>query len=266
MIIITGASSGIGRAIALEAARRGMKISLHGRDGERLQAVAEQCRRLGAEAIITQGDVSEKQACMALVENTATRYGRIDILINNAGMSMRAIFAETDPEVLRRLMEVNFWGAVYCTHIAMPHLLASKGSVVGISSIAGFKGLPGRTGYSASKFALNGFLETLRIENLYTGLHVLICAPGFTSSNIRNTALNAKGNEQKETPRDEAAMMQPEEVATRLLDAVHKRKNTLILTMQGKLTVLLNKFFPRFIDRMAFKTMAAEPDSPLKKP
>ncbi|RYD72655.1 MAG: SDR family oxidoreductase, partial [Sphingobacteriales bacterium] len=200
----------------------------------------------------------------ALIDLAVNTFGGIDILINNSGMSMRALFEDTEISVLKRLMDVNFWGTVYCTKFALPYLLKTKGSVVGISSIAGFKGLPGRTGYSASKFAMNGFLETLRIENRKKGLHVLICAPGFTASNIRNTALTKDGNAQSESPRDEAKMMQPEEVAQHLIHAIEKRKSTLILTAQGKLTVLLNKFFPRFIDKMAYQEMAKEPDSPLK--
>jgi short-subunit dehydrogenase len=153
---------------------------------------------------------------------------------------------------------------VYCTKFALPALLKNKGTVVGISSIAGFKGLPGRTGYSASKFALNGFLETLRIENMKKGLHVLICAPGFTASNIRNTALTKDGSMQSESPLDESKLMSSEEVAEHLLEAIRKRKPTLVLTTMGKLTVLLNKFFPSFMDKMTYNHMAKEPNSPLK--
>ena len=124
--------------------------------------------------------------------------------------------------------------------------------------------MPGRTGYSASKFAIQGFLETIRIENLKKGLHVLIACPGFTSTNIRNTALGKDGSQQGESPRDEDKMMTPEEVARHIRRAVDKRKRTLILTSQGKLTVLLNKFFPKLIDKMVYKHMAKETDSPFK--
>jgi short-subunit dehydrogenase len=161
-------------------------------------------------------------------------------------------------------MDVNFWGTVYCTKHALPYLLKSKGSVVGVSSIAGLKGLPARTGYSASKFAMNGFMETLRIENLKTGLHVLMAFPGFTASNIRNTALAADGSMQGESPRDEGKMMSAEEVAAHIYKAVVKRKNKIVLTTQGKLTVLLNKFFPNWMDKQVYNHMAKEPDSPFK--
>lgn len=159
-------------------------------------------------------------------------------------------------------MNVNFWGSVYCTKYALPFLLESKGSVCGVSSIAGYKGLPGRTGYSASKFALQGFLETLRIENLKKGLHVLIACPGFTASNIRNTARSKDGSAQKESPLDENKLMSADRVARHILRAVEKRKRTLILTAQGKLTVWLNKFFPFLVDKLVFNHMAKETDSP----
>jgi len=161
-------------------------------------------------------------------------------------------------------MNVNFWGAVYCTKYALPHLLKQKGSVVSVSSIAGIKGLPGRTGYSASKFAINGFMQSLRIENLKKDLHVMLAFPGFTASNIRMTALAADGSMQGESPRDENSMMTAEEVALHLYNAIGRRKNRIILTKQGKLTNLINKFFPDMLDKMVFNHMAKEPDSPFK--
>jgi short-subunit dehydrogenase len=179
-------------------------------------------------------------------------------------MSMRATFEDVDLKVLKTLMDVNFWGAVYCTKYALPYLLKSKGTVVGISSIAGFKGLPARTGYSASKFALNGFLETLRIENMKKGLHVLICAPGFTASNIRNTALSKDGKPQSESPLQESKLMSAEAVAAKVIEGIKKRKKIIVLTFIGKLTVLLNKFIPSFMDGMVYNHMAKEADSPLK--
>jgi short-subunit dehydrogenase len=177
---------------------------------------------------------------------------------------MRALFEDTDLSVIRKLMDINFWGTVYCTKYALPSLLDSKGSLIGVSSIAGYKGLPGRTGYSSSKFAMQGFLETIRIENMKKGLHVLIACPGFTASNIRNTALNEKGEVQGESPRDEGKMMSAEEVARHITQAIQKRKHRLTLTTQGKLTVWLNKFFPKFLDKQVYKHMAKEPDSPFK--
>jgi short-subunit dehydrogenase len=161
-------------------------------------------------------------------------------------------------------MDINFWGAVYCTYYALPHLLKCKGSVVGISSIAGKKGLPGRTGYSSSKFALEGFLEAIRTENFKNGLHVLVACPGFTATEIRTHAFNASGVAQGETPLDESKLMTADQVAERIFYAVKHRKRDLILTTTGKLTVWLDKFFPSKMDKVVYNHMAKEPDSPFK--
>jgi len=217
---------------------------------------------MGADVISVRSDVSIEKECRNLVEKTIEKFGRIDVLINNAGISMRAIFEEVDLNVLHRLMDTNFWGTVYCTKFALPYLLKTQGSLVGVSSIAGMKGLPGRTGYSASKFAMQGFLEVVRVENRKKNLHVLIACPGFTSSNIRNLSLTKDGTSQGETPLDEGKLMTAEEVARHLCNGIEKRKRMIILTAQGKMTVLLNKFFPSFIDKMVYDQMSREPGSP----
>jgi short-subunit dehydrogenase len=264
VVIITGASSGIGKALAFEMAARGAKVVLAARSCDKLQEIESELKALGARVISIPTDVSREEDCRKLVTDTVQYFGRIDVLINNAGISMRALFEQSGLDVLRRLMEVNFWGTVYCTKFALPYLLKSKGSVVGVSSIAGNKGLPGRTGYSASKFAIQGFLETLRIENMKKGLHVLIACPGFTSSNIRNTALAADGTTQGESPRDENSMMKAEDVAIKIANAIGSRKQILVLTLQGKLIVFLNKIFPFILDRIVYNQLAKEPDSPFK--
>jgi short-subunit dehydrogenase len=161
-------------------------------------------------------------------------------------------------------MDINFYGTVYATKYCLPHIIASKGSIVGVSSIAGHRGLPARTGYSASKAAMQGFMEALRTELLKKDVHVLVACPGFTSSNIRNTALTKDGTAQGESPRDEGDMMSSEEVAQHILKAVQQRKRDLVLTTQGKLTVFLNKWFPSFMDKMVYNHMAKEKDSPFK--
>lgn len=265
VVIITGASSGIGLACAYEFAKNGAQLSLAARNIDKLLEVQKDIQAQGGKVLVVQTDVSDELDCKTLVEKTISEYGRIDVLINNAGISMRALFKDADLSVIKQLMDVNFWGTVYCTKYALPHLLNARGSVAGVSSIAGYIGLPGRTGYSASKFAMHGFLEALRTENLKTGLHVLIAAPGFTASNIRKTALTADGTTQGGTPRQEDKMMTAEEVASHLYKAIVKRKRTLILTfVEGKLTVFLKKLFPALLDRMAYNHMAKEPDSPFK--
>jgi len=264
VVMITGAASGIGKALAAECARREAKLSLADRNSGQLEEVCRHLREDGAEVASSVVDVTLEEDCLRFARETVVAFGRIDVLINNAGISMRALFEEVDLEVLRRVMDVNFWGAVYCTKYALPELLKSRGSVVGVSSVAGYKGLPGRTGYSASKFALQGFLEVVRIENMKRGLHVLIACPGFTNSNIRNVALSKDGSAQGESPLNEAKLMQPEEVARQICDATERRKHRLTMTTMGKMTVQLNKFFPKFMDKMVYNHMAKEPDSPFK--
>jgi short-subunit dehydrogenase len=160
-------------------------------------------------------------------------------------------------------MDINFYGAIYATKYCLPEITRNKGSVVGISSIAGYRGLPGRTGYSASKFALNGFLEVLRTEYLKRGVHVLTACPGFTSSNIRKRALTKDGTQQGESPRNEEEMMSAEECARHIYWATVKRKRSLVLTTQGKLAIFLNKWMPALADKIVYNTMAKESNAPI---
>ncbi|MDP4225658.1 MAG: SDR family oxidoreductase [Bacteroidota bacterium] len=264
VVIITGASSGIGLACARECSMHGMKVVLAARNQEKLKEIEKELLSKGAEAMAVPTDVTSEEECKNLVDQTLKRFGTIDVLINNAGISMRALFNELDLKVIKHLMDVNFWGTVYCTKYALPCLLKNKGSVVGISSIAGFKGLPGRTGYSASKFAMNGFLESLRIENLKTGLHVMIVAPGFTASNIRRTALGPDGHEQGTSPRDENKLMPAGEVAHRIYKGLVHRRRNIIFTLEGKVLVLVHRIIPHIVDYLAYKEMASEPNSPFK--
>ena len=264
VVIITGASSGIGKACAFAFANEGCKVMLAARDETKLGEVQKQIQEAGGIGSICRTDVRNEEDCKNLIERTQQQFGRIDVLLNNAGNSMRALFTEVDLKVLRELMEINFWGTVYCTKYAMNEILKNSGSIVGVSSIAGYKGLPGRTGYSASKFAMNGFIESLRTENLRTGLHVMLVCPGYTASNIRKTALNKEGRAQGETPFDESKLMSAEEVAAEIVKGVMKRKRTIILSLQGKLTVLFNKFFPAFMDKIVYNVVSKEKDSPFK--
>ena len=263
VVVITGASSGIGKALAMEYARKGYRLALCARRHDRLMELKAGLEKQSATVFTMVADVSREDDCRKFIQLTLAEYGRIDILINNAGISMRALFRDLHLDVMRRLMDVNFWGTVYCTQFALPSLLQSRGSVVGVISIAGYIGLPGRTGYSASKYAVRGFLDALRTENLRTGLHVLVVAPGFTATDIRSHALLADGTPQGSTPRDEGKMMSAGTVARKIASAVEKRKSSLILTfMEGRLTVFLNKWFPSLVSKLAYNHMAKEPDSP----
>ncbi|MCX7862109.1 MAG: SDR family oxidoreductase [Bacteroidales bacterium] len=264
VIIITGGSSGIGKALAIEAAKRNYTVVITGRNEERLKEVYHNIAAIQPNCHYVLADVSNEENCKKIVEDTIKKFGQIDILINNAGISMRALFNDLKLDVIKSLMDTNFWGTVYCTKFALPYIIQQKGSIVAISSIAGFTPLPARTGYAASKSAIHGFLNTLRLELKPFDVHVMIAAPGFTESNIRYTALTANGTPQGESPRSEEKMMKADEVAFRVLNAIEKRKRQLILTTQGKLTVTLYKFLPNFVDSLIYKHMKKEPNSPLK--
>jgi len=264
VVVITGASSGIGRALAVEYARRGASLSLAARRIGLLNELKEELPN--TKILATKTDITDELACKELINLTIQQFGRIDILINNAGLSMRALFDDFDLSCFKQVMDVNFYGTVYCTKYALPYLISSKGSLVGIISVAGHVGLPARSAYSASKFAIRGFLDTIRLENLYTGLHVLVAAPGFTASEIRKSALTANGTPQGETPRKEEKMMRTEACAHLVVNAIESRKRSIVLTFkEGKFSVLLGKFFPILLDWLTFRHMAKEHDSPLMK-
>lgn len=265
VVIVTGASSGIGKALVYELAHQGAKLAIASRNIEELLSIEQDLKKQGAEILPVRTDVTKELACKELIEQTYAYFGRIDVLINNAGISMRALLEDLETSVLHKVMDVNFWGTVYCTKYALPYLLQSKGSLVGIISIAGFIGLPGRTGYAASKFAVRGFLNTVRIENRKKGLHVLVAAPGFTASNIRKTALNANGRQQGESPRNEGNMMTAEQCSAIIVKGIRKRKREIIMTfVEGKLAVFLSKWWPALVDKLSYSHMAKEPDSPFK--
>jgi len=198
-------------------------------------------------------DVSSENDCRRFMETTLKFYGSIDILINNAGISMRALFKEASIDVIKQVMDINFYGSVYCTKYALDSIIQQKGTIVGVSSIAGYRGLPGRSGYSASKFALQGWLEALRTELMDDGVNVMWVCPGFTTSNIRNAALNKNAESHGETPMDEEKMMPADECARHILKAIQKKKRTLVLTFTGKRTVFMQKFIPGLADKLVHK-------------
>ncbi len=264
VVIITGASSGIGKALAEKYASEGWNVVIAARRTDRLEELEARFGKDSIRSIKT--DVTQESECRNLIEKTIERFGKIDVLINNAGISMRASIEDVEMEVLRQLMDVNYWGTVYCTKYALPYLLKSKGSLVGVISTGGYIGLPGRTGYSASKFAVRGFLDTIRVEYLKAGLHVLVTAPGFTATEIRKTALTANGARQGETPRNETKMMSAERCASIIYGAIKRRKRKMIISFwDGKVVVLVAKLWAWLVDQVLYRVFANEPDSPLKR-
>lgn len=251
VVVVTGGSDGIGKALVDLLVHSGAKVATCGRNYDKLYRL--QTAHSGSPVHIFAADVAKESDCKNFIESTISTFGTIDILINNAGISMRALFNEVDMETLRRLMDVNFWGTAYCTRYALHEIIKNKGTIAGISSVAGFRGLPGRSGYSASKFAVTGFLEALRTEMLEYGVNVMWVFPVFTSSNIRNVALNKDAEPHGESPMDENKMMSPEECSRHILKAIEKRKRTLLLTSIAHKTMFLSKFFPSWADKLIRK-------------
>ena len=251
VFVVTGGTDGIGKALVDLLLAKGAKVAACGRSHDKLYRLQSEYPSYPLHTVVA--DVSNENDCRHFIESTLKVFGGIDVLINNAGVSMRALLKDATTEVIRNVMEINFFGAVYCTKYALDSIIERKGGIIGISSIAGYRGLPGRSGYSASKFALQGWLEAIRTELMESGVHVMWVCPGFTTSNIRNAALNDKGEPHGETPMDESSMMSATECASHILRAVKNKKRTLVLTFTGKRTVFMNKFFPGWADRLVQK-------------
>ena len=262
VVVVTGASSGIGRAIARELAESRAIVVLASRNESALRALESELISDGGTAMAFPTDVRDEAQCKSLIEASVSAYGKIDILVNNAGISMRANFRDVGVDVLEKIMKTNFWGTVYCTKFALPYILKQKGSIVGISSICGITPLPGRTGYVASKHAMNGFLESLRLEHNTDDLHVMLVHPGFTSSNIRNVALNNLGEPQIETPLDEEKLMPAERVAREVVKGIVYRKKNITLTTEGRLITWIYRHMPNLADRLIYGEMKKEKDAP----
>lgn len=264
VVIVTGATSGIGLALVKAFGKEGAIVCYTGRNKEKLEEAAKEINEVCDQHFPILADVSRAEDNNRMVSEILQRYGRIDILVNNAGISMRALFEDLEMEVFHKVMDINFYGTVYATKACLPEILKNKGAIVAISSINGYRGTPARTAYTASKFAMNGFMESLRTEVMYRGVQTLVVCPGFTESNIRNAALNAEGKPQGESPRDEGKMMTAEEVAEQTLSALRNNKREIVLTTQGKLAVFLNKWLPSRMDKIVYNVMKKEKDSPLK--
>ena len=248
VVAITGGSDGIGKALIEILLPLGAKIATCGRNQDKLYDLQLKYSQAPLHCVVA--DVSNYNDCVLFINSTLKQFGGIDILINNAGISMRSLIRDADVEVIRKVMEVNFFGTVYCTKLALESIIERKGSIVGISSVAGFRGLPGRSGYSASKFALNGWLESIRTELSEYDVNVMWISPGYTRSNIRNAALTENSEAQGASPLKEGSLMSPEECAAHILKAIEKKKRTLVLTFTGKRAVFINKFFPSWADKL----------------
>jgi short-subunit dehydrogenase len=252
VVIITGASKGIGAELARQLAARGVRLVLAARGETELEAVAGECRKRGAEVVAVRADVAIERDCQAIVAGAITAFGRLDVLVNNAGATMWARFEDVrDMSILERIMQVNYMGAVYCTHHALPHLRASKGLIVGVSSLAGKTGVPTRTGYSAAKHAMTGFFDSLRIELAGSGVDVTMIYPGFVATGIRENATGPDGKPILVSPVKEGEVMSVEDCAARIARAMERREREVVMTARGKIGLFLKLVAPSLIDRIA---------------
>lgn len=251
VVMITGGSDGIGKALVELFLSKGAQVATCGRNADKLYSLQQEFAGKPLHTFVA--DVSNENDCNRFIETTVKAFGGIDVLINNAGLSMRALIIESETSAYKRLMDVNFWGTVYTTKAALPHIIKRQGSVAGISSIVGNRGIPGRSAYSASKHAMQGWLEALRVEMMDHDVNVLWVSPGFIATNIRTTALDGEGNPIGETPMDESKLMSAEECARHIYNAIAHRKRAVVLTFTGKATVWMSKFLPRVADKYIHK-------------
>ncbi len=256
VVIITGASSGIGRETARQLAKQGAWLSLAARDAERLEQAAEECRQRGGRALSVKTDVAIESDCQNLIGQTVAEYGRLDTLINNAGISMWTRFEQLqDLSILDNVMRVNYLGAAACTYYALPYLKQTRGRLAAVSSLAGKNGIPTRSGYAASKHAMAGFFDSLRIELAETGISVTMIYPGFVTSEIRERAYGADGQPLRKSPVRENEVMSAEECARLMIKAIERRKREEVMTRRGKLGLWLKLVAPGMVDKVARKAI-----------
>ena len=262
VVVITGASDGIGAELARQmaaASGAALGLVLSARSSTKLEAVAQACQAQGAQTLALPLDLSQQSACRQLISATVAQWGRLDTLVNNAGVSAHALLEEVPADKLgwyEDVMTINFWSALWCTHEALPHLLANQGRLVAVSSLAGLVGVPGRTAYSASKFALGGFMEALRNEVSARGVSVTVAYPGVVATQIRQRGFNAQGEPAGVSGLREEEAMSVEQCASLILKGLQDRRREVIMTRQGRLGRWLKLLAPTWVDRMAINALA----------
>jgi short-subunit dehydrogenase len=255
-IILTGASEGIGRALALELASRRARLALAARDRDRLESLVQECRLRGGEAIAVPTDIANEQDCDWLVQEAVKSFGGLDVVVHNAGVTMWSRFdALKDFEIFETLLRVNYLGPVHLTAHALPHLKQSKGLIVAVASLAGLTGVPERSGYAASKHAMIGFFDSLRIELAGSGVDVSVIAPDFVVSEIHKRAIGPDGQPLGSSPMQQSKIMTAAECAARIARAIEKRERLVLMSARGKLGRWLKLLAPSIIDRIAARAI-----------
>ena len=256
VVILTGASTGIGEAMAYELARQWACLALAARNAARLEEVAAACRARGGRALVVATDVTDEEECRELVARTVAEYGRLDTLINNAGLSMWMKLEDVaDLSTLEYLMRVNYFGSLYCTYYALPHLKRSRGRIVAIASVAARTGIPTRTGYAASKHARVGFFESLRIEVEDDGVSVTIAFPDFVASGMHTRSLGADGRPLGHNPLQVDKIMTSEACAQLIVDGAAARQRQIMMSTRSRFGQWLKLIAPGRVDRIAKKAI-----------
>ncbi len=262
VVLITGASDGIGAELARQLATtegRDLRLVLAARNADKLESVAEACRAHGCDVLVRPTDVGDEAQCRGLIADTVARFGRLDTLVNNAGMSAHALLEEvTDLQWYQDLMRINLWGSVWCTHAALPHLKASRGRIVAVSSLAGLVGVPGRTAYSSTKFAMNGFFEALRVELVPHGVSVTLAYPGVVATDIRYRGFNAQGQPAGRSGLDESGAMSVETCARLIREGMKARRRDIVMSTKGRLGRWMKLIAPGLVDRLALAALNKE--------
>lgn len=258
VVVITGATGGMGRALCRRFGRAGAKLGVLDLRREEVESFVQELTQAGIHALGLPCDVTDEPACRTAMQKVAEKFGGVEVLINNAGITHRSAFAKTQMQTFRQVMEVNFFGALHCTQAALPYLQKSRGLIIVMSSIAGFSPLFGRSGYSASKHALHGLFESLRTELREKDVHVMMVCPGFTATNIEKNALDGDGRPTTHPRSTTGKIAAPEEVAEAIYRAAMKNKRLLVLSMVGKLAYLISRFFPAYYERAMTKRLQQE--------
>lgn len=253
VVIITGSSSGIGRSLAIEIGKRGGKVVINARNVKRLNQTYSNMKMQGLDLSVCAGDISKHEDCVKIIEHTIKSYGKVDVLINNAGITAIASFEETKPEVFKQLMDVNFLGAIYMTKAALPYIINTKGSVLFVSSLAGIHGIGRYSAYCSSKMALTALLESLRIEMYQTGVHFGLAYVAATENNPEKTFLDKNGILIKEPARIRIKPRPVKKVALKLMQMIELRQTKFAFTLLGKINAVINRISPFIVHQIFLK-------------
>ena len=264
VVVITGGSSGAGEALAYRFSSEGFNVVIGGTNLERLKKVQSKIQSSGSKCEYIVHDVSLEREVKKMIDHTIKSYGRLDVLICNAGISYRSVFENANLDVFEKLFRINFFGSIYSVKYSIPHLAKTNGSIIAMSSLNGFIATPTRSAYVSSKHAMQGFFDSIRLELIKKNIHVMVASPGYFESNFRKNTLKSDGNKEGSTSRDEKGRMSTKVLADKIFHWYKNKKRDLIFTFRGKLAHLIKNWFPKLSDKLAYKEILNERESLLK--